>query len=526
MENTEIEEINEIIKQLDKAELKGDTLQIAACCDQLAECYAQLDDEDMALALYQKSINVLQQAGAARRVELANAYYKQGVLLGNKYYRALPCFKKALDLFTIANDEEGCASCNYHIGRITLNKSNIGEDNSEEALPYFTTAVEMYSSFKDAESTAIALTYKGLCEINIDKLKEAEEDLEYAIEIAKHIDEPEILDDALYRLALAYYKGEKYFKGQKLLEQAIEINRKSKDYEDLSYMLQTYGEILCSLEKYEQAIEAFKESEQIKRCSGNMRNHLPDTIFWLGTTYFRMNKLPEALLYFQEEISLRNEAEVERLALAYGNLAYVCMKLGYTRDAIMNYFNKVKVYGDDDYYTVERAEAYYELAEAHASIDANATAVKIFKKAQEEFKMAVKAKITDDTEPIEKCAKRIAELDKGNMQEENELPEIDVPEILTDEYIADTIRAMVADTITSCNESEKRKSIGFLQNGNPNIDDDATFESLGADEITVIEICINAETLFDIEIPDEVSDEITTTAELIAAVKKCIEEQQ
>ena len=58
----------------------------------------------------QKAIDALQEAGAARRIELATAYYKQGVLLQDKYYRALPCFKKALELgfsYAITIDADG-----------------------------------------------------------------------------------------------------------------------------------------------------------------------------------------------------------------------------------------------------------------------------------------------------------------------------------------------------------------------------------------------------------------------------------
>ena len=526
MEQKVISEINETIKKLNKAEIKNDALQIFGCCDKLAGIYLESGDVDMAISLYQKAIDVLQQAGAARRGELATALYRQGCLLGNKYYRALPCFKQALDLFTQTNDEEGCALCNYRLGRITLNKSCIGEDFAQEALPYFSSAVEMFTNQKDADSVALSLTYKGLCEINLGQLKEAEEDLENAGALAQQINEPEILDDALYNLARAYYKGEKFFKGQKLLEQAIEINRKSKDFEDLSYMLQTYGEILVSLEKYEQAIEAFKESEHIKRCSGDLRD-LPDTILWLGKTYFYMEKLPEALLYFQEEISLRNEAETESLATAYGNAAFVCTKLGYTRDAITQYFNKLKIYGDDDCYAAERTETLCDLAEAHVSNGDNDIAVKIYQRAVDEYKLALKSKQAEDADPLEKINERISELSEKITQMDEDLPKIDVPQILTDDYIAQTLRAMVADVIAKSNEGDGRKSIGFRQKNNAvNFGDDDTFESLGADDIDTAEICINAERLFDVEIPDDISDDITTTGELIAAVKELMEEPE
>ena len=524
MEEKELKEINSIIKKLDKAEIKGDALQIFACCNALSDIYAENCEIDTAIALCQRAIDKLQQAGAARRLELATAYYKQGMLLMDKYYRALPCFKKALELFSQANDEEGIAMCNYRIGRITLNKSVIGEDFAREALPYFTTAVEIFTNIKDTDSIAMSLTYKGLCEINNDTLKEAEEDLENAVQIAQQINNPEILDDALYHLARAYYKGEKFFKGQKLLERAIEINRKSKDYEDLSYMLHTYGEILVSLEKFDEAIAAFKESEQIKRTKGYLRD-LPETILWLGKTYFYMEKLPEALLYFQEEVSLRNEADTEGLATAYGNMGYVCMKLGYTRDAISHYFNKLKVYGDDDNYAMNRTETLCDLAEAHAASGENEIAVKIYQRALDEYKIALRTKQVDDTDPLEKINERITELDEEITQKEDELPNIDVPEVLTDDYIAETLRSMVADIIYSGSDDDPRKSIGFRQKDTANFSDDATFESLGADEIDVVQICINAENLFDIEFPDDEDNEITTTAELIAAVKNLLEEQ-
>ena len=523
MEQNEIQEINSIIKKLEKAEIKGDALQIFHCCDALLDFYAENYDIEMAVALCQKAIDALQEAGAARRIELATAYYKQGVLLQDKYYRALPCFKKALELFSQANDENGIASCNFRIGRLTLHKSIIGEDFASSALPYFNTAVELYGKVKDTVALASALTYKGLCEINIDKLKEAEEDLENAVSIAQQINEPEILDDALYHLARAYYKGEKFFKGQKLLERAIEINRKSKDYEDLSYMLHTYGEILCSLEKFEEAVAAFKESESIKRTKGYHRE-LADTIQWLGKTYFYMEKLPEALLYFQEEVSLRNEAEVECIATAYGNMGFICMKLGYTRDAISHYFNKLKAYGDDENYAMLRSSTLCDLAEAHEANNENEIAVKVYQKALEEYKLALKLGLVEETDPIESINERIAELDEQITQKDEELPKVDVPEVLTDDYIADIIRTMVADVIMSSddNKDTSRQSIGFRQKNTAKFSDEATFESLGADDMDFVQICINAERQFDIEFPEEVSDEITNTAELIAAVKELI----
>ena len=102
---------------------------------------------------------------------------------------ALPCFKKALELYTLNNNEEDVAMCNYCIGRITLNKFSITEDFSAAALPYFTTAAEMFYNLKVTDSLALSLTYKGCCEINLDQLKEAEEDLESAVDNAYIRDE-------------------------------------------------------------------------------------------------------------------------------------------------------------------------------------------------------------------------------------------------------------------------------------------------------------------------------------------------
>jgi hypothetical protein len=86
MEQKENREINSIIKKLEKAEIKGDALQIYLCCDALLEIYASNYGAEMAVALCQKAIDALQEAGAARRAELASAYYKQGLFLQDKYY--------------------------------------------------------------------------------------------------------------------------------------------------------------------------------------------------------------------------------------------------------------------------------------------------------------------------------------------------------------------------------------------------------------------------------------------------------
>jgi acyl carrier protein len=68
------------------------------------------------------------------------------------------------------------------------------------------------------------------------------------------------------------------------------------------------------------------------------------------------------------------------------------------------------------------------------------------------------------------------------------------------------------------------KQLGLLL---PEVTPDATLESLGADDLDVVEIVIDLEDAFGIEIPDdEVEDGLTTVAEVIRYVDAALAAQR
>lgn len=518
----EYNDIQTAIEQLEKAEAHGNIPDISECLSRLADIYDDNDLSEMAIAVCQKNIDML--VDTNYKQQLATAYLNQGIYYGRKYYFAYPCLKKARDIFQQLDDVSSTASANYYLGRITLRREIAIKKRYETAKDYFSTAAEQYASIKDLSFEALCLTSVGECLIGLDKLKEAEQALEKAVDEARRMNEPEILDDALYQLARAYYYGEKFFKGQKILEEAIDINRKSKDYYDLAYMLLAYGKILASLEKYDLAINAFKESEHIKRAMGDI-DDIEEVIFWLGKTAFAMDNLQDALLYFQEEVALRESKpplpqNITALTNAQGNLAFVCMKLGYIHDAITQYKNKYRALSDSDEDAAMRGICLCELADAYEANNNYDIAISLYQKAIEEYKLALRNQQLEDASTIDIVNSKIDELSAKKNQAEDELPGIEVPQVYTPEIVSNVIISLIADKFQD-NET-KRPKIGFAKKNQQNISEKSTFEELGIEDRRS-ELLMDTEELFDIQFFDEELEDFKTVGDIINVVVKKVE---
>ena len=102
-------------------------------------------------------------------------------------------------------------------------------ENHKDAVEYFKLGVDAYHEIKNGSGVVHCLTMQGANLLEIQEYQEAERVLETAVDIARQIEDNELLDDAIYYLARAKYFGEKYFGAQKLIEEAIEINSKIEE---------------------------------------------------------------------------------------------------------------------------------------------------------------------------------------------------------------------------------------------------------------------------------------------------------
>ena len=491
-------EISNALLQLKLAQGKGDVDKMSEIYAELAELYDQIGQTKTALGICKSNIQMLQQYNDKQK--LGYAYITMAKIFGyDSIYCAMPCLQNALALFTEIGDDEGIATTNYWLGRFS--------NDDETAVNYLATGAELFDKLRHGGSLVLCLTHQGTHLINLGKYIDAENVLENAVYVARQIDDPELLDDALYNLAKAYYYDEKHFKGQKLIEEAIDINRKTEDYYDLAYMLYCYGQILMALEKYDEAIAAFKESENLNRMAGDLKP-VPEILCKLGRTYFYKGDNLTALQYFSQELSMRNDYDDSK-ATTLSNLAYVCMQLNYTKEAV-NYGimrlnlleHKLKIDTDNS----DKAEALFDLAQAY---EANLEYPKAERACIESIKIyqEIAANNPDfDTTPLENAKNLLDKIEKNIPQEHGEIPTMDVPDVYTPEFILSVLVPLISDKL-GVDPSE--------------ITPDAHFTNdLGADDLDNVETIMMVEKEFNISLPDEECEKVFTVGDLAELVTK------
>ncbi|MBR4440635.1 MAG: tetratricopeptide repeat protein [Bacteroidales bacterium] len=491
-------EISNALLQLQLAQGKGDVDKMAEIYAQLADLYHKIGQTKTALGICLINIQMLQQYNDKQK--LGHANIKMARIFGDDSgYCALPFLQDALSLFTEIGDEEGTATTYYWLGKFA--------NDNETAINYFATGAELFEKLRHGGGLVLCLTHQGAHLTNLGKYTEAEAVLEKAVYVARQINDPELLDDALYHLAKTYNYDEKHFKGQKLIEEAIDINRKTEDYYDLAYMLYTYGQILMDTEKYDEAIAAFKESENLNRMAGDLKP-VPEILCKLGRTYFYKGDNLAALQYFSQELSMRSDYDDSKIT-TLSNLAYVCIQLGYTQEAV-NYGtmrlnlleHKFKIDNENN----DKAEALYDLAQAY---EANLEYPKAERACIESIKIyqAIAENNQDfDTAPLENAKELLDKIEKKIPQEHGEIPTMDVPDVYTPEFIYKVLVPMLSDKL-GVDQSEFSPEAQLTND-------------LGADDLDTIETIMMVEKEFNISLPDEECEKVVTVGDLAELVMK------
>ncbi|MDE6347277.1 MAG: tetratricopeptide repeat protein [Bacteroides sp.] len=72
--------------------------------------------------------------------------------------------------------------------------------------------------------------------------------------------------------------------------------------------------------RFEQAIGYFHQSTALGQYNRQIQ---ADALYWLGESYYRLNRMQEATRHFNDYLSLTRQRDTEMFALAYYNLAYI-----------------------------------------------------------------------------------------------------------------------------------------------------------------------------------------------------------
>lgn len=476
------------------AESKGDTEKAAEYRETLTDLYFKTGDKKSALA---SAFRLLEMYKNGDKKKNASICLKTGQIFAESYYGASLYLNKAAKLFKELGDEANGAVAEYCLGMLEYSKK-FDTNKYEKAFKHFEKSTDMFHNQKNVRGVSLSLIGQAKCLCQENDYPNAEKILEIAVDISQNIDGIGYLDEALYYLAQIYHLEEKHFKAQKQIEEAIEINREYGEIESLPDKLKLYGEILLSLEKYDEAASAFKECEKIKRQQGDL-DGIRDVIHLIAYTLYKKGEYENAVLYFQEELS-QNHSEAA-LPGIYRSLALTYDKLGYTREAISCYEQRVQTMHPDFTPETEILEALYDLAEAYSSNDKTLDRVddtcKTLLSVYNNLEDNLKDECPDYNELTEQLLSKIRPR-LNNLDCKTQ--DTGLKDIFTQEYVKKAILSLTAD-ITS----EK--------NINPELE---------LEENDAIRLIIAAEQEFDINFENEDIENIKTVGDLIKISRKII----
>ncbi len=490
-------EIQDTLQELQSAERSGDVNKMADLYGKLAIIYSQAGETVTALGICQKSINMLEHTD--NTAALALAYLQKGELFdSHSIFSAEQCYKKALELFTKAGDKAGVGKTYYRLGENT--------ESHKDAVEYFKSGVDAYHEIKNGSGVVHCLTMQGANLLEIQEYQEAERVLETAVDIARQIEDNELLDDAIYYLARAKYFGEKYFGAQKLIEEAIEINSKIEDSDELAYMKYTYGLILESQEKYQEATVAFKESESINRKDGDLKN-VPAILRELGSIAYYTKDYRTALSYFTEEALMRSPYENDK-KLALAHAAYMSTLLDFTQDAVDYYKMRLNLFEGGTYSLdtpLDKAEALYDLAKALLHNGDASEALETCRECIDQINKVKENKEDLDDDYLKNAESLFKDIQSHIPEQKEALPSVDVSDVYTTEFLSEVIKILISAKL-GVDESEV-------------VDDAHLTNDLGADSLDCVELLMQVEKEFGITFPDEECEKVSTVGDAIRLVK-------
>lgn len=208
---------------------------------------------------------------------------------------AVKSYFKAVELFTLSDDQGALASCFNNIGTLYL-----GDGNSADALHYYREALELHTRSNSLEGRVRVLTNMATAHVEADAPDKAKETLDQADALAATglISWPQ---SHIARANLRLYRGE----AQDALNLLLEINDTLQDPEAaLSASLHfALGRSYGALMRHEEARDNFSRALTVDRNRGALRLMVTD-LTEIGRTLIAMDKDDDAAWYLERALGM------------------------------------------------------------------------------------------------------------------------------------------------------------------------------------------------------------------------------
>jgi tetratricopeptide (TPR) repeat protein len=209
-----------------------------------------------------------------------------------------------------------------------LEQSFFFQDDYEKALLYIDSAIVLYAKRDDPYWKGTALQVKGSILSFMGKYNEAYQSLLLAQETQKDEEYKDELNNTRVLIASVFDCVKEYSQSASLYQEAIRHFKSKPDqiyyYEDISFALSHYGVHLYTRGLYKEALETFKELDQLAKEVQDPYGEV-GALVYIGLVYANLEQFDSSGYYCNRafEISEFYEDEYEKL------LCYKCLGMTY-----------------------------------------------------------------------------------------------------------------------------------------------------------------------------------------------------
>ncbi|MCI0493901.1 tetratricopeptide repeat protein [candidate division KSB1 bacterium] len=239
---------------------------------------------------------------------LGGIYFDQ-----EKYTQAMTYYNQALAVYSLLNDQENEAMCNYNLGSLHFNLNNYSE-----AQKFFEASLSLYQQLNLKSEIANSLSMLGHTYLSLKppRLEDARKNLQSALSLYQALAEIDPGDQAFcYRgIGEIYAQQGQFAEAKTQYQKALELYNKTIDPRSKGYCQLSLGEVEALMANFQEALSWYNSAGAIFQDNMIYRGVIYSNIM-TGKLYYDQDQYETALTTFEKALRLAKEYNDEHYQL-------------------------------------------------------------------------------------------------------------------------------------------------------------------------------------------------------------------
>ena len=300
--------LDSFAEELRQAEKGSDLLVRSALYRKIADAFKKANDEEMAIAYYNKALAIEEKLGKEQDVsavyqELADTYYNSG-----DFQNSLSIYEKSLSLKEKAGDKAGAS-------KVLSDIANVYETTYDyrNAIDYYQQSAKLKDSIQDESGLKDVMNNLGDVYYKQKILTSSILSYEKTVGIIQKLNMNEALGPVYNKLGVAHYEMGNYAEAGKFFKESMKNLNENGNRKEASMALNNLGNLLFINNKYADAISYYQRSLSSKKES-KYEFGKAVTLFNLGNAYRRSGNQKMAINSYEKSRRISDSLHVPSLS--------------------------------------------------------------------------------------------------------------------------------------------------------------------------------------------------------------------